>query len=459
MPPKPHSNADARKLRRRAEQRLQASHAEPGRARIEADAQRLVHELQVHQVELEMQNAELVEARERMEVLLEKYTELYDFAPVGYFSVAANGTILLVNLAGARVLGVERSRLLGRSLEQYVAAKHRIVLRAFLKRTMAGGHRQSCAVTLASSSRPRRTVSIEAERSPDLPECRAVMTDITERKEAEATERRATALATANQEARREIARRRVTEAALRKNEKIQRGLVAESRELHAQLRRLTRQILLAQEEERKAISRELHDEVAQTLAGINVHLAVLNESPSLDRRSLRRRVAQTQRLVERSVKIVHRYARKLRPVMLDDLGLIPALRSYIKDMPGGRRMRVNFTADTGVEALDSARRTVLFRVAQEALTNVARHAHAQLATVRVRRMGDTVRLEVHDDGKSFAAARLLASKASKRLGLLGMRERVDMVGGTLAIKSAPGKGTTVRAEIPLRGTRRPPKP
>lgn len=229
------------------------------------------------------------------------------------------------------------------------------------------------------------------------------------------------------------------------------RQLLADSHRLQGELQRLTRQLLIAQEEERKEISRELHDEVAQILAGINVRLAALKEAGAHNNRELQRNIALTQRLVEQSVKVVHRYARKLRPAMLDDLGLIPALRSFIKDLPGSKGLRIRFTAFSGVETLDNARRTVLYRVAQEALTNVVRHAHARLVSVRIVKITGGARLDVRDDGKSFPVDRILASQTRTRLGLLGMRERVEMAGGTFSILSSPGKGTTIRAEIPFK--------
>jgi signal transduction histidine kinase len=244
-------------------------------------------------------------------------------------------------------------------------------------------------------------------------------------------------------------------EKTLRKSELIQRGLVAESRELHTQLRHLTAQILQTQEEERKTISRQLHDEIAQVLAGITVQLASLTEAASINPRDLRARIAKVQQLVGRSIDTVHRFARELRPAMLDDLGLIPALRAFIRDLPGRKGLRIRFSAPARVENLDNTRRTVLYRVAQEALTNVIRHAHARLVTVRLQPGPDAVRLVVHDDGKSFPVEHMLAANTHKRLGLLGMRERVEMVGGKFAIESARSTGTTVRVEIPFRGDRR----
>jgi signal transduction histidine kinase len=112
--------------------------------------------------------------------------------------------------------------------------------------------------------------------------------------------------------------------------------------------------------------------------------------------------------------------------------------------------IRVHFTTFAGVEALDGTRRTVLYRVVQEALTNVARHAKAKRVDVSIRGFSKGVRLEVKDDGKSFVAERALHARQSKRLGLLGMKERVEMVGGDFTIESARGQGTTIRAQIPF---------
>ncbi len=222
------------------------------------------------------------------------------------------------------------------------------------------------------------------------------------------------------------------------------------ARKMQNQARLLAHKVLMAQEEERREISRELHDEVAQILAGINVQLSSLSESSAIGNRSLRRKVAQTQRMVAHSVQVVHRYARELRPTMLDDLGLIPALRAYIRDLPARKTLRIHFTAYPEVEALDNTRRTVLYRVTQEALTNILRHAHAKNVRVRITKSPGLVKLTVHDDGKSFLVNKAFDSKRGKRLGLLGMRERVEMVGGFFSIESTPAQGTTVQAQIPF---------
>ena len=153
---------------------------------------------------------------------------------------------------------------------------------------------------------------------------------------------------------------------------------------------------------------------------------------------------------MEDAITAVHGFARKLRPAVLDDLGLIPALHAYCKTTAARKKFKIQLTASKAVEALGSAERTVLFRVAQEALTNVARHANANLVRVSLRVIPGAVRMEVSDNGRSFRVRKTLLAGNNKRLGLVGMKERVEMVGGILVIDSMPGKGTTVRAEIPF---------
>ncbi len=257
-------------------------------------------------------------------------------------------------------------------------------------------------------------------------------------------------LAASNVELQQEIAQRKAVETALKKSEHHYSKLLADSERLQEQLRQLSRQILSAQEDERKRISRELHDVIAQTLTGINVRLAALKKEAALNTKHLDRNIASTQRLVEKSVDIVHQFARELRPAVLDDLGLIPALHSFVKLFSKRTRLQVHLKAFAGIEQLDIAKRTVLFRVAQEALTNVARHAHARRVEVDIRKFQAVARMEIKDDGKSFSVERALHANTGNRLGLLGMRERVEMVGGTFCVESAPGKGTAVQVEIPF---------
>src|SRR6185436_8723963 len=175
-----------------------------------------------------------------------------------------------------------------------------------------------------------------------------------------------------------------------------------------------------------------------------------LKKEAAVNTKGLERNIAHTQRMVEKSVNIVHQFARELRPAVLDDLGLIPALHSFMKHFTTRTGVRTRLTAFAGVEQLDTARRTILYRVAQEALNNVARHAQASRAEVKIQKSDGAICMKIKDNGKGFQAERLSHSKKNKRLGLLGMRERVEMVSGRFSVESTPGDGTTIHARVPF---------
>ena len=243
--------------------------------------------------------------------------------------------------------------------------------------------------------------------------------------------------------------RRKKVAAALDISEHKHKVLMSDSRLLQAQLRNLTRQLLIAQEEERKKISRELHDSIAQILAGINVHLVTLNREASISNSGLKKRIASTQRLVQQSLEAVHRFARELRPKLLDDLGLVPALKSFLKTFLQRTGIHTEISFFSRVNKLDIVTRTVLYRVAQEALTNVAKHADATAVKIVLEELPETILMSVHDDGKSFDAEEVWRRNGKTRLGLLSMRERTEMLGGNFRIDSAPGLGTTVTIQLP----------
>ena len=192
---------DAAELRRRAEARLKGQRTEDGGQRTEVETVRLVHELQVHQIELEMQNEELQQARATADALLAQYVELYDFAPTGYFTLDREGTIRQLNLNGARLLGGERSGLVPRRFGLFVAESDRRAFSDFLEQVFASAARQSCEVTLPRAGSQPLVVQIEGTRSADGQECRAVVLDLTARQQAEAALRqKAEALRASNVE-------------------------------------------------------------------------------------------------------------------------------------------------------------------------------------------------------------------------------------------------------------------
>jgi two-component system sensor histidine kinase DegS len=261
------------------------------------------------------------------------------------------------------------------------------------------------------------------------------------------------ALARANRELAREITGRRRSEKALRESQDHYRLLFRGASVMEENLRDLSNQILHVQEAERKRISRELHDEVGQALTALGTDLGMLQQNGAVDGDRLKRKISDMHTLLGQIIEWVHRFARELRPALLDELGLLPALRSYLKGFAERTGLRVHFKASPEVEALDDEQKTALFRVCQESLTNVARHAQATRVTATLRQLGNGVRMQISDDGKAFCVERQLSGKGKKRLGLLGMQERVRLVNGRFAIKSVPGKGTTVAIDIPFQNS------
>jgi signal transduction histidine kinase len=257
-------------------------------------------------------------------------------------------------------------------------------------------------------------------------------------------------LLAANKSLTREIERRRTAQASLRRSEAQSVGLLAQSRRLQGHLRLLSRRVLATQEDERRRISRELHDVVAQLLAGIHVQLALLKSDAATNSAGLRKKISRTQHLVEKSANRVHKFARTLRPALLDDLGLLPALHSFLKQFTKETGIRAHLTAFPGVDTISNSKRTALYRIAQEALTNIARHAHAGRVDVRIRKCGAAVHMRIQDDGRGFEVDTMWREQKRRHLGMLGMRERTEMVGGTFLIESSPGKGTTLEARIPF---------
>jgi signal transduction histidine kinase len=252
-----------------------------------------------------------------------------------------------------------------------------------------------------------------------------------------------------NSRLNREIRRRKARDETIKENKIEYHQLSLESAAMQEKLRQLTHQLISAHEDERREISRELHDGIVQMLVGINLALSALGADSAANKPTPKAKIVRIQKMVLTSIRALHRFARNLRPAILDDVGLVPALHEYSKSIAVRKRIKIHLEAFNGVEALSHDKRTVLFRVAQEALTNVARHARATSVRLSITKAQGSIRMEVRDNGRSFHVGDALVAKHPKRLGLIGMKERVEMVGGHLSIESAPGKGTTVRVDLP----------
>lgn len=232
--------------------------------------------------------------------------------------------------------------------------------------------------------------------------------------------------------------------------DELEQSLV-KAREYHVRLRQMSSQVLTAQEEERKRIARELHDDTAQALASLLVHLRLLARSAADER--LRAGLTELRNLTGAALEGVRRLAIDLRPPVLDDLGLEVALQAYVQDFSRRWPIRATFTSSHHGR-LPPDVELVLYRIVQEALSNVAKHASASQAEACLTRRERTLRMLIEDDGCGFDVE---ATKVSRQpgLGLFGMQERLALIGGTLRVESTVGRGTRVSAEVPLQRSRR----
>ena len=224
-------------------------------------------------------------------------------------------------------------------------------------------------------------------------------------------------------------------EAALRYRE------IANAR---TELKHLSARLVAAQENERRGISRELHDEVGQALSAVLVELGNLSAAVRTGNYdALHEHIEASKKLVENCVAVVRNMALLLRPSMLDDLGLVPALQWQAREVGKRTGMRVKVAAEQVSDELPEEHKTCIYRVVQEALHNSARHASAQVVRVSVRQEPDRILLSVQDDGKGF-------DPQARGLGLLGIEERVTNLGGSCEIQSGPGQGTALQVVLPL---------
>ncbi len=217
----------------------------------------------------------------------------------------------------------------------------------------------------------------------------------------------------------------------------------AEREQLRSQL---LEKVITAQEEERKRIARELHDETGQALTSLMVRLKRMNEGCPVP--ELQPQMEELRQLMAATLDGVHTMSLELRPKALDDLGLDAALQRYVQDWQAYHGVAVDLLV-LGLEAqrLPPAVETALYRIIQEGLTNVARHAQARTVSVVLERRDEVVRVIVEDDGTGFNAAE---PAVRERLGLYGMQERAELLGGHLAIESAPGQGASIFVEVPV---------
>lgn len=230
----------------------------------------------------------------------------------------------------------------------------------------------------------------------------------------------------------------------------VERGLLFEEVAAKERTRgELIEKLLTAHEDERRRIARELHDEAGQALTALIVNLELASQEPSAER--LRGQLAQLRELAERTLGEIRRLIYDLRPSILDDLGLVAALRWYAKNLLDPRGIGWTLSVSGIGGRLPPSLETVTFRLVQEGLTNVLRHADASTVAVSIALVGRELHIRIEDNGRGFDPRRPRSAGRTGGFGLLGMQERVELIGGRWEVQSTPGVGTVVSAILPTR--------
>lgn len=373
------------------------------------DIQHLQEELQIHQLELEMQNDELRKNVAELENTRKRYADLYDFAPVGYFTLDTNNQIVLLNLTATRMLGLERRRLIGRYFSKLIDPEYHRLFYNHIRQCVDTRTKQSIELRLIENHLPLRFVQLDSvavfDNSDNLAHINMVMINITDRENAKA----------------------RVTD--------------------------LSRALLVAQEKERRMIACELHDRIAQQLAAIKVSGDRLMAKHANVPESLKTQLLELSALLTGSIAAVRDLSYELRPPDLERQDLPRGLFNYCHEFSQKTGIHTEFfSAGMKTVVLDEMMTINIYRLVQEGLNNVLKHAAASRAIVTCSVIDRDIVLRITDNGRGFDLEnRLTEATAEKRMGLSSMEERARLLGGTMTVQSAPGRGARIHIRFPCR--------
>lgn len=410
MAKQPDGPKNLTRLRRQAEKSIRITSYDVT-ALSTREVQRVVHELQVFQVELEMQNEELRRTQSKLQVARDRYVNLYDFSPAGHLTLDLDNRIVEANLRAGWLLGCYRKELIGQPLACFVTPDDQALFRQHWQEVLKTGTRQTCEVRLRNKAADAGWLYLESLVIYAKPGCsthwRTSLMDISNRKRAE-------------------------------QDLEVQR----------AQLEVLAEQFLVSQEQERQRIARDLHDDFNQRLAALMVEMVMIERCSigHLPERILRQFAGIRAGIGQLSDDLAN-LAHNLHSSLLDHVGLEAAVRAHTVEFTQRTGLSVTFISCEVPQALAPEVKTNLFRIMQESLQNVFKHAQASAVTVRLCGSSKGISLSVCDNGKGFDCER--NGFWVKGLGLTSMQERVRSLGGFFSIRSLPAEETKLCVWIP----------
>jgi PAS domain S-box-containing protein len=444
-------NEAFQELREKAEQLIRDGKTE--KPDIDAgDLLRLVHELEVYQVELKLQNQELRRIKEDLEASRNEFFDLYESSPVAYLTLDEKGNIQRANEAAYRMLKGSGENLLGMSFLLWVYKDDLSISFSFMERLALNKSAGPVELRLLGKNGEIVHAHVEAttrvDRLTGLRQRRLALVDITGRKQMEAELRKA------RDELELRVRERTVElEVEIDKRKKFEQGLKASAKKIieqHEQRKYLARRLVDLLEKDRRDVAMMLHDEIGQILTSVKMDLEAvetrLEPGPSSER------LAKAKDKTVDILKTIKNISAELRPTPLESLGLVPSVRSLIDGIKECAGFNIRFYTKGISERLEPEKELALYRILQEALSNAAKHSEAGEVFVNLIRRDDEVLLTVEDDGKGFDYYQAIKMPHSKEspLGISIMRERAAQFGGSFRIESQPGKGTEVMVEIPI---------
>lgn len=420
---------DAAELRRQALARLHGRRHDASKLNP-AETAALVHELEIHQVELEVQNEELRRAQQELLAARDRYADLYELAPVGYLTLDDKSVVTQANLWACQLLGIERSKLVGRPFQKLLSPADADACYLLLRAAAANERHESAELRIVRKGRPEVWVAAEmlaSPRSADAPaRFRMTLTEITGRKYAEE------ALRQANDQLEQKV-QARTAELATRAN----------------QLRALAGELTLSEQRERRRMARILHDHVQQLLVGAKFRATILGRHGD---QVVQQASTEIGQLIDDCISASRSLTAELSPPILHDGGLVPGLEWLARWMADKHGLIVSLSAETDLPPLAEDIRILLFESVRELLFNAVKHARAGSATVNVRVVeGGQLRITVSDTGAGFdPTAMKKVGERGAGFGLFSIRERLDLVGGKMTIDAVPGQGSRFMLTMPL---------
>lgn len=404
-------------LRRDAEAALAGASPGPLAGRPAAE---LLYELQVHQIELEMQNESLRQFQLALEESRDRYLDLYEFAPLGYLTLSRHGQIEAINLTGAALLGEERKKLIRRRFARRVVAEDQEIWQKHFMQAFQQEGKQVCEVRLKGSGGTIFTANLTSQvsaRGNAAPTLRIAITDVSERRQA-LTDLRAT-------------------------NERLEDFSVEQAAHLH----RLAGELTRAEQHERDRLYELLHDEIQPLLVSARLSLSSVTPRTTADDGA--RIAAEACAHIKQTLKIARSLSLQLSPPLLRERGLIAALEVLCQWVHDNHRLSVALRAEAGAEPADQAKRLHCFNAVRELLMNVVKHAATENVELTLELdPSNRLRIVVADRGCGFDPDASVSGT-----GLSNIERRLQMFGGVLHLDTQPGQGTVVTLSLPLRTT------